>query len=173
MDNDAIQNGTPVAAPRDPAAPDHEGHGRFSSPTRAKDKQHLNTLSIFYFIFAGLSAVAALAALILIPVGVWLASMKETQQGALPPEFGYFFIGLGVFMLLWRSVYAFLMLHAGKALRQQRRWKFVFLMAIADCVLGGMPGIVLGVFTIIVLNRPSVKELFAESESPYAQKEDA
>jgi len=171
--DDMIQKGAPVVQPREPMTPDYETHSRFSSATREKDKQHLKTLSIFYFIFAGFSAFAALLSLILIPVGVWLASMTDTRRGALSPEFGYFFIGLGAFLLVWRGVYAFLMFHAGKSLRRQKRWKFVFIMAIVDCVLGGMPGIVLGVFTLIVLNRPSVKELFAESESPYARNEDA
>ena len=91
----------------------------------------------------------------------------------MPPEFGYFFIGLGIFLLLWRAVYAYLMFHTGQSLRQQKRWQFIFIMAIVDCVLGGVVGIVLGVFTIVILNRPSVKELFAEGDSPYPKNEDA
>ena len=48
---------------------------------------------------------------------------------------------------------------AGRRLHRRAAWKFCFVVAAIECIL--MPfGTVLGVFTIIVLSRASVKELF-------------
>lgn len=52
------------------------------------------------------------------------------------------------------------MILAGRALAQRRRYTFCLVIAGVACMF--MPfGTVLGVFTIIVLLRDSVKELFA------------
>ncbi len=52
------------------------------------------------------------------------------------------------------------MLLAGRKLARRRSWTFCLVVASIECLF--MPyGTVLGVFTIIVLLRPTVKELFA------------
>jgi hypothetical protein len=106
------------------------------------------------------------ASLIYLPIGLLVLSTAEGNRKGLPPEIGYVLIGVSVCMVPWAAVYAYLLYHTGRSLREQKRWKFIFVMAIVKCVLGGVLGIVLGVFTIIVLNRPSVQALFAQAAYP-------
>lgn len=62
------------------------------------------------------------------------------------------------FIFVWTA--AALLLFAGRFLSQRRHWLFCLIVAGLSCL--NMPlGTVLGVFTIIVLNRESVKSLFA------------
>ena len=62
------------------------------------------------------------------------------------------------FVLGW--TFAVLILIAGRSIALRKHYMFCFVMACVECIF--MPfGTVLGVFTILVLNRQSVKELFA------------
>ena len=70
-----------------------------------------------------------------------------------------FLIGGSTFILIgW--TYAIAMFFAGRCLQSHRRPTFCFVIAVLSCLHAPI-GTVLGVFTIIVLQRPSVKELFA------------
>lgn len=51
-------------------------------------------------------------------------------------------------------------LYAGVSLRQRRHRIFVIVMAVLNC-LAAPYGTVLGIFTLLVLQRPAAKELFA------------
>lgn len=66
--------------------------------------------------------------------------------------FGLIGLGLG-----WLN--AGLSLYAGKCLRERRNWNWVMVASCLHCL--NMPlGTALGVFTIIVINRPSVRAQF-------------
>ena len=57
--------------------------------------------------------------------------------------------------------FAVVLLFAARYLQEHRRYMFCLIVAGLECVF--MPfGTVLGVFTIIVLLRPSVRQLFGE-----------
>jgi hypothetical protein len=49
---------------------------------------------------------------------------------------------------------------AGRSLARRKRYLFCLIVAGTMCVMCNPLGTVLGVFTIVVLLRPSVKELF-------------
>jgi hypothetical protein len=69
--------------------------------------------------------------------------------------------GGGIF-LLGQSL-AICIIIAGRFLAQHKRYLFVFVVACCQCVF--MPfGTVLGVFTIVLLSRESVKSAFGASE---------
>jgi hypothetical protein len=72
---------------------------------------------------------------------------------------GWFFVGFAAIMILFGWAFAFCMILAGRSLAARRRYTFCIVMAAIGCLF--MPfGTVLGVFSVIVLLRPSVKELF-------------
>jgi hypothetical protein len=71
-------------------------------------------------------------------------------------RFQMFFLALMMFVYLAVAVMEFF---AAWALRHQRWYWFCFVMSIMNC-LGPPVGVVLGVFTIIVLLRPQAKQLF-------------
>jgi hypothetical protein len=93
-------------------------------------------------------------------------SMTATRPGQpAPPSpkvFGGIFVGLGgclMFAALGMAALAFLV---GRSLPHRRRRTFCMVMAGLMC-LSVPVGTVLGVFTLIVLARPSVAALFAGS----------
>jgi hypothetical protein len=56
----------------------------------------------------------------------------------------------------------------GKYRKHQGGYWFCFILAIVTLVIGGIPGIVLGIFSLIVLSRASVKALFKGETLPGA-----
>jgi hypothetical protein len=68
--------------------------------------------------------------------------------------------GVGA-MISWGI--AGLIIHAGLCLSRRRRPTFCMIIAAINCIFVPI-GTVLGVFTILVLSRPSVKELFAAQD---------
>jgi hypothetical protein len=78
----------------------------------------------------------------------------------LAPEFlGWIFVGLGSFLFLLGIAIAICILMAGRSLAKHTRYWFAFVVACIECLF--IPfGTILGVFTIIVLSRESVRVLF-------------
>ena len=80
--------------------------------------------------------------------------------GTPPPAFvGIFFVLIAAVFIILGWTLAVLTLCAGRSLSQRRRYTFCFVIACILCAFAPF-GTVLGVFTIIVLMRPSVKKLF-------------
>ena len=76
-----------------------------------------------------------------------------------PPQFGYFFICMGSGFMLLGWAMGILTLISGRAIAQ-RRWR-IFSLVMAGVNCASIPlGTLLGVFTFIVLLRPSVRSLY-------------
>jgi hypothetical protein len=88
--------------------------------------------------------------------------MRDQKGGAPPAFIGWFFILLASAIILVGYSLATCTVMAGRYLRQRRRRTFCMVVAgimAATC----MPfGTVLGVFTILVLSRPSVRAAFGD-----------
>lgn len=75
---------------------------------------------------------------------------------------GAIFTVLALGMIITSWIVAALVVLAGKSLKQRKRHTFCMIVAGIECLF--MPlGTVLGVFSLVVLTRPSVKALFAQS----------
>ena len=127
------------------------------------DADHLRLLSIFHYVVAGLAALFSFFPLLYTGMGalfIWAAQHPD-QNKEPPPEFlGWIFIGLGLFFFVLGLTMAICILISGRALAKRTRYWFAFVIACIECLF--MPfGTVLGVFTLIVLSRESVKKLFA------------
>jgi hypothetical protein len=74
------------------------------------------------------------------------------KQGEPPPHFiGWLFIGFGCFFFLLGLGFAICVALSGRFLRRRQRYWFSFVLACVECLF--IPfGVVLGVFTIIVLS---------------------
>ncbi len=126
-----------------------------------RDAEHLRLLSIFHYIVAAITAVFSLFPVIHLVIGI--AMVSGGMDGANPPPhwFGWLFIAIAATMILGGLALAGFMAYAGRCLAQRRRYLLCLVVAAISCIL--MPlGTVLGVFTLIVLTRPSVKLLFAD-----------
>jgi len=84
----------------------------------------------------------------------------DAEGDALPALFGWIFIVVGAGLILVGWSFAVFTIIAGRYLARQIHYLFCMVMAAIECMF--MPfGTVLGIFTIIVLTKPSVKKMFA------------
>jgi hypothetical protein len=137
------------------------------------DEQHLRLLGIFHYVVGALTALFALFPLIHFSLGLFFVLAPPhlaQQQGGPPPAFiGWFFMIIGGMLFLLGESFAGCVFAAGRFIRSRRRYWFVFVVACFQCAFFPF-GTVLGVFTIVVLSRPSVKQVFGlgVSEQPPA-----
>lgn len=92
-----------------------------------------------------------------------IAGSKMDPHGQSPPAFlGWFFVVIGLFFSLLGWTIATCIAIAGRSIAARKRLIFCQVIAGVECLF--MPfGTALGVFSLIVLLRPSVKELFDAS----------
>lgn len=127
----------------------------------SSSEEHLRLLSAFHFVLGALKAFWACIPLIYVAIG-GIVFIAGTAEGEGPPQFiGLLFILFGsIFVLIGWAIAACLII-AGCCLAKRKCYTFCFVMACISCI--SMPfGTILGVFTIIVLLRPEVKEMFAK-----------
>jgi len=127
-----------------------------------RDEEHLKLLSIFHYVLAGCAALFALFPVIYLVFGLvmLLAPASFAGKGPPPPAFmGWIFIIMGSVFVILGLTFAAFVFAAGRFLARRKRYTFCLVMAGVECLF--MPlGTVLGVFSIIVLVRESVKLLF-------------
>jgi hypothetical protein len=125
-----------------------------------KDLDHLKLLGIFHTVWGVLAILFGLAfGTLYIALG---ANANLEISGNLSPGTAHeIFIVAGIAAIALSLVYGILMMVAGGMLRKQRGYGFCFFVSILD--LFSFPSIVLGIFTLMVLVRPTVKDLFKAS----------
>ncbi len=134
-----------------------------------RDTEHLNLLAIFHYVVAGLAALFSFFPLLYTTVGaifIFAARHGTAKPGEdLPPEFlGWIFAVLGALLFLIGIAMAICILIAGRSLALRKRYSFAFVMACIECLF--IPfGTILGVFTIVVLSRESMRGLFAATRT--------
>lgn len=145
--------GPPAASPPSPAVA--------SPTTRSDDLEHLKLLSIFHYIAAALLALLSLLPLFHLIAGLTMIQWTvHTPQEAFPGLLagGCLAMLAATWMLIGLSSAACLAT-AGHFLARRRHHTFCLAVAGVACLF--MPvGTILGVFTILVLVRPSVRALF-------------
>jgi len=128
----------------------------------SQDIDQLRLLSIFHYIVAGVIGLFSLIPIIHVVLGIALVtgSLDGFHRGDQPPEFmGWLFIILPSVFILSGLVISFFVAFAGRQLAACSCYNLCLVVAAIECMF--MPiGTALGVFTIIVLMRPNVKELF-------------
>jgi hypothetical protein len=129
-----------------------------------QDVEHLKILSICYYVWGGLTACLSCFGFFYAIFGiVALVAGAHGQNG--PPAFiGGMFVFIGVFFVLLGGTVAGFTIWAGRCLAQRKRYTLCFVMGCISCLSVPL-GTALGVFTIIVLQRPTVKALFDQPAS--------
>ena len=148
-------------------------------PNNAEDAEHLSALSIGHYIMAGLHAVGAIPLVAYAFAGAKLAERLSNemaltmgdisgQAGADPfagapkemmDDLGTLIITLTVLGLVLVVAAAVGFFLVGLKLRQRQWWTFCYLSGWGECLMFPF-GTILGVFTIIVLSRPTVERAF-------------
>jgi hypothetical protein len=134
--------------------------------SRADDLTHLRLLSIFHYVVGGLAGLCACFPVFHIVWGVGLVTGTFGMQGQgqpPPPAFGWIMILFGGGFIVVGWAFALGMVLAGWFLQERRGYLFCLVMA-GLATLFSPHGTILGVFTILVLLRPSVKHLFGQDE---------
>jgi hypothetical protein len=126
-----------------------------------RDAEHLKLLSIFHYVMGGIQAFFGCFGFLYVIMGlIFTVAPMPAGQGNPPPKFmGVFFgiFGAGLVLIAWTI--AGLVFYAGRSLALRKRHAFCMVIAALQCLW--IPfGTVLGVFTLIVLMRPSVQALF-------------
>jgi len=133
----------------------------------ADDASHLHLLSIFHYVVAAITGLFSLFPLLHLAMGLAIVTGKlPMEPNATGPEpidprlFGWIFVAFASVAIACGLTLAGCMAYAGRCLKQRRRHTLCVVVAAISCMM--MPiGTVLGVFTLIVLMRPSVKAAFA------------
>ena len=125
-----------------------------------QDLEHLRLLSIFHYVVGGMMALFACIPIIHVVIGIVMLTNPGGFGGQPPPPFmGLLFVVIGGAIILCGWLLALLAVMSGRFLGQKKHYTYCFVIAVLSCLFMPM-GTVLGVFTIIVLTRPSVKALF-------------
>jgi len=153
-------------APEPPPLPQDHSPAYESAPVQPyalPDQSSLDTLSIFYYILAALQVLAGFFPLLYMGCGTMFGIMGATSgrpgdAGAAAGISAFFIcIGLPVLAIVW--TFAYLNYLTAKSLRERKRMTLCFAMAIIACL--NIPlGTILGVFTLVVLSKPEVKQSF-------------
>jgi len=132
-----------------------------------EDLSHLKILAICFYVKAGLTAMTALFFSIYIFFGVFIVAADIPRKANEPPPelLGGLVAGFGIVLMVIFFALAFLAFWAGRSLAKQKNYTFCIVIAALVCL--SMPlGTILGVFTIIVLMRESVKAIFNGQSFP-------
>ena len=149
----------------------HPPTDRTTTPASVdNDAHHLHLLSVFHYVVGGIELLLAFC-----PIGHLIMGLiflfgpadqfNDANQGQPMPElmqrvFGLMFTLFPLVMMIAGWTLGALTLYAGRCLAHRRRYTFCLVLAGIQCAF--MPfGTVLGVFTLVVLLRPGVKERFA------------
>jgi hypothetical protein len=126
------------------------------------DVQHLRYLTIGHYIGAAITALFASFPLIHVTIGlVFILSPPPTQGGeAFPAQtFGLLFALIGGAIVLCGWAFAALIFVAARSIAARKRHTFCIVIAALSCA--SFPfGTALGVLSLLVLTRPTVKAMF-------------
>ena len=129
---------------------------------RTTDASHLNLLSIFHFVSAGMALLGI--AFMALQFGMFHALMSDpaawaAQKNPPPREFFALFQWLFAVLGVWFGACAILNVISAFCIRARTHRIFSVVVAAVNCLQ--MPlGTVLGIFTIIVLMRDTVREVY-------------
>ncbi len=115
--------------------------------------------SLFFLIYAGMGFVfSGLSAL-----EGQMMNVPNSSSPVFHP--GWIFMIIGTLGFVITIVFGVLTLRVRKLIQQRKNHQFIFVMAVLQC-LTGVLGILLGIFTILELQKPEVKALFEATPIP-------
>lgn len=134
--------------------------------TNYKDLEHLRWLRIGYIVHGILFFLIGLFPVAHLVVGVMMLMGAFEGGKDAPPQFmGIFFIAIALFIMVGAAVMGVLNLIVARALKTRTRYVFCIVISALNLMFSPV-GIVIGIFSLIVLLRESVKQLFDAGAQP-------
>ena len=132
-----------------------------SAESMNQERQHIRLLAIFHWVVAAFAALFSLFPLIHLVIGIGMVTGRfaDAKDEAPLQVFGWFFILFAALWIMCGLAFSTCLALAGHYLSQFRHHTYCLVMAGLACMLVPF-GTVLGVLTIIVLTRDSVRALF-------------
>lgn len=142
----------------------------------SQDDSHIDSLAIAHYVVGGFMVLFScmplmhmfMGLMMVLDVGNMQEAMVAQSEGQPVPQpfppmlFGWFFFGIGLIFFLIGQAISISVIVSGRFLHQRKNYMFSFVLACIACIFVPF-GTVLGVFTIIVLSRESVKTLYGRS----------
>ena len=135
--------------------------------TPSQDADQLRLLSIFHYVVSGILAVFSMFPILHLAMGIAMlaGAFDDASNGSSrPPAFlGYIMILVPAVIILCGLAMTLCVAIAGRRLGHHRNYMYCLVIAGIECMF--IPfGTILGVFTLIVLSRPTVKDLFGVAQ---------
>jgi hypothetical protein len=134
---------------------------------RIRDEEHLKLLSIFHYVSGGITAFSGLFPLIYVFMGALFMAMPfshSADDDLVLRSMGSILLVFGVLFSSVFMVFAAMKIYSGYCIAKRKNR--VFCLLVAGISLIGFPfSTILGVFSLIVLLRDSVRDLFDGSTS--------
>jgi hypothetical protein len=130
-----------------------------------EEMKNLRLLSIFHYVVGGITYLFSLFPVIHVVIG-WIAIVSPEKMAGKegtppPPFFGWLFLVLGLTFILLGFIFATSIIVSGRKLSKLKNYWFSFVVACLECLIFPF-GTVLGIFTIVVLSKDSVKILYGQ-----------
>jgi hypothetical protein len=128
--------------------------------------KHLDLLGVFHYVVGGITALFSCMPFLHVFMGLAVLSGKfveESNGSGPPPIMGWMFIIMGTIFIIFGWSMAICMIIAGRKLKQHKKRMFCMVVAGIECIFIPL-GTILGVFTLIALNKDSIKKIFAEQK---------
>ncbi len=133
----------------------------------SRDADHLRILSILHYVWGGLILLFSCFAIVYIVLGGLMVSgaipLGPARPGGPPPpppQLGWTLVGMGSCGLVFGGALGIVSIVSGRRMMQRRSRVFSIVVASISCLSVPL-GTTLGVFTIVVLMRDSVKAMYA------------
>ncbi|MFO8006127.1 MAG: hypothetical protein R6V05_00160 [Candidatus Brocadiia bacterium] len=134
--------------------------GAQAEPGGNRDAEHLRLLSVFHYVGAAMAGLFGCFPLLHLALGVLVLTGAFDGSGDAPPRaVGLIFVVFALVFMAMAWGLAVLLILNGRFLARRRHHTFCVVVAGLTCLFVPF-GTVLGVFTIVVLMRPSVQEMF-------------
>ncbi|UDQ97434.1 hypothetical protein AAEX28_10465 [Lentisphaerota bacterium WC36G] len=125
-----------------------------------KEVENLNLLGVFFYVFGGIVALFSLLPIFHFFMGLLIVCLPNQEPAQVPIKaMGIMFIIFALIFITIGECIAVALIIAGRKLRQQKAYMYCFVMSAVVCIFTPL-GTVLGVFSIIELNKERVRHIF-------------
>ena len=125
------------------------------------EDHNLRLIAIFHYVVSGLAAVFSLFPILYVVLGLMMI-LGKLNDGSNPPPafFGWFIMMMGLCFMLAGLAFAGCYAYAGRSLARRKHYTYCLVMAAIGCMFWPF-GTALGVFTIVALQKDTVRQEFA------------